>query len=221
MAEHDEDPWLEELREALATAGEADDATDDVSSFDPDDRPGLTDRLPVASGPGEPGAPVFDPPRAAAASAGTEPETGGAAGIAGVHNELRKIGSRLSSLESFSEDIARQTRRGTTAPEAAQIEAVVARVVRNEVAALLDERLAAAAAPTLGPSADESLDRWAERVDLTDASSGDVVVLMHDLRQRISELEQIHRMALEELTNDRRALIDHAVDEIRKLLFGE
>ena len=104
-----------------------------------------------------------------------------------------------------------------------EIEAIVTRIVRKEVAELLDERVGPAPTtmPMSLPSADETLDHWAERVELSDAPTGQVVVLVNELRQRIVEFEQLHRRALDELTGDRRALIDEAVDEIRKVLLGD
>ena len=208
MAADEDDAWLEQLREALASTADEDDRPRDRGRFDfaGDERPRrVTEPEPPAMASATPMRPE---PTAA------DP----APGMAGIRDSLRALSLRMSAVESLSEDIARQSRRTNQPLSPAEIEHIVTRVLRAELPRILEEQLAKLPTPTaLDPAA---LDRWAARAVDGDAPAGEVVLLAHELRDRISQLEELQRRALEQVTADRRQLIDGAVSEIRGMLFG-
>ena len=220
MADEQDDAWLEQLREALASTAD-EDRTDERSAF--------------TFGP----SPAEAPPSAPARSIELrnpvrEPLPGSVdgpptaedhrLGLAGVRDALRALGSRMTAVESLTEDIARQSRRANAGPDASMVEEIVTRVIRSELPAVLKEQLEALATPIV-PTArvlgDETLDQWTAQAEHGEIPAGEVVLLAHELRARITQLEELQRQALEQLTADRRQLIDGAVAEIRQLLFGQ
>lgn len=171
--------------------------------------------------------------------------------LSDIKDSLRSLASRMRDLETLMEDMAARPSVPAAVPDLANLEAAITRtvqsqlttemltpppvsagpnaeelaqivthVVRAELPALLKEHLAIEVQPTLALGED-TLDRWAERVDEGDGPSGDVVLLAHELRSRIGQLEQLQRQTVEQNAADRRALIDGAVQEIRHLLFGQ
>jgi small-conductance mechanosensitive channel len=212
MPDDEDDAWLEQLREALASTADEDEAPRDRGRFDfaGDERPRR----------------VTEPePPAMAQAAPMRPEPGivgdSTPGLAGIRDSLRALSLRMSAVESLSEDIARQSRRTNQPISPVEFEQIITRVVRTELPKILEEQLAklpAAPAPSLDP---ETLDRWAARAAEGDAPAGEVVLLAHELRDRIAHLEELQRQSLEQLTADRRQLIDGAVSEIRGMLFGK
>jgi small-conductance mechanosensitive channel len=209
MPADEDDAWLEQLREALASTADEGEQRDDRSRFDfaGDERPRrVTESEPPAMAPAT-------PTRPEPTASETPP------GLAGIRDSLRALSLRMSAVESLSEDIARQSRRSTQPLSPIEVEQIVTRVLRAELPRILKEHLAelpAPAAPTFDP---ETLARWSGSTD-GDSPGGDALLLAHELAARINRLEELQRQALEQLADDRRKLIDGAVTEIRGMLFG-
>ena len=121
MAENEDDAWLDQLREALASTEEDGDLPGDAGRF----------RFAAEVEPRR----VTEPePPAMAQATPTKPEPPspdeGRVGLAGVQNALRVLSVRMSAVESLVEDAARQSRRVTPAPTAAEIEQIVTKAIR-------------------------------------------------------------------------------------------
>ena len=128
MAADEDDAWLEQLREALASSSE-DEPMGDRSRF---------------SFAGEEPQRVTEPETPAMAPATpTRPDQAASdehrVGLAGIRDALRVLSVRISAVESLAEDISRQSRRGAAAPSAAEIEQIVTRALRTVLPEVLEE----------------------------------------------------------------------------------
>ena len=224
MAENDDDAWLEQLRAALAST--PDEETDRRAPFtlsqstqpSPPAQP-TQSAQPFAEPPADQPAP---PPQEYPEVPRTTPDDG-QKGLAGVRDALRVLSSRLTAVESLTEDIARQSRRASSVPEPLLIEEIVTRVVRSELPAIIKEQLSSLPAPSPSPMSmdQDAIERWTQQLEGGEISAGEVVMLADELRARITQLEDVQRQALEQLNADRRQLIEGAVAEIRSMLFGQ
>lgn len=143
------------------------------------------------------------------------------AGVAGVRDAVRALGGRMTAIESAVEDISKAVRRASEGPGVGDLEVMIARVLRAELPALLEEHLATVAPTTHVELGAETLERWAEQADDGHGAPEDVVVLAAELRARLAQLEELQRQAFAQLAEDRQGLIDDAVREIRTMLFGQ
>lgn len=203
----DDDAWLAQLRKALDSAPDGDAG----SSLDRASRP-----APTATDEGQ------TAERQTAGRRAAEPRAADTAALADVCGSLQALDGRLSAVESLAKDIASVVRRASSGPGALDLEKMIVRVLRAELPALLQAH--AASQPPLSTAtvslSDETMDRWAQLAENGEVPSDHVVLLAHELRGRVSQIEHLQRQAFDQMAAERRALIEDAVREIRAMLFG-
>lgn len=199
----DDEAWLAQLRKAL------DSAPDDDAGSSSDRASRLA---PTASDEGQ----TAERRAAARRAADT-------AALADVCGSLQALDGRLSAVESLAKNIASVVRRASSGPAALDLEKIIVRVLRAELPALLQAHTASQPPPPTTATVslgDETMDRWAQRAEKGEVPSDDVVLLAHELRGRVSELEDLQRQAFDQMAAERRALIEEMVREIHTMLFG-